>query len=308
MPRYAREYGGVTLIWILGRPALVLNDPELIGEVLDTRAGDFYKKSPCDALRPVVADDPFITNGADWAFKRANHPFSLDQLDPWLTSQVPPLRQSIGTSLTRLIRQSEQSPVDLTQSLLRLSFDAFAVAVWGRLLEDRAYDWFLQMGRTGDRRMKLDLMLPCLPPVGPGFRSASRSWFGLFDQLIAQATGDPARPAAGDLLSVWLRHGTKLPAASFRNAMANIFFGGVFSVASVLATSLYLLAQNPAASARLQSEMDDLARRSTEADREALEACGYLDAVLRESMRSYPPVPLYFRNSAARSQGRPGRS
>ena len=44
--RYAREYGGLTLIWILGRPALVLNDPELIGEVLDTRAADFYKKSP----------------------------------------------------------------------------------------------------------------------------------------------------------------------------------------------------------------------------------------------------------------------
>ena len=34
---YGRRYGGITLVWVFNKPAVVLNDPELIGEgVLDT--------------------------------------------------------------------------------------------------------------------------------------------------------------------------------------------------------------------------------------------------------------------------------
>ena len=78
--------------------------------------------------------------------------------------------------------------------------------------------------------------------------------------------------------------------------MANIFYGGVFSVTSVLATSLYLLARDPAAEGRLREEVRGLTAQGGDFDRAALEGCAYLDAVLREAMRFYPPVPLYFRN------------
>src|SRR5581483_5570114 len=35
---YGRRYGGVALVWLFNRPAVVLDDPDLIGQVLDTRA------------------------------------------------------------------------------------------------------------------------------------------------------------------------------------------------------------------------------------------------------------------------------
>ena len=87
--RYAREYGGVTRIWLGGRPALVLNDPKLIGEVLDSRADDFYKDSPRTALLPVITDNGlFIANGADWSAKREAHPFRMDGLREWLAAKL----------------------------------------------------------------------------------------------------------------------------------------------------------------------------------------------------------------------------
>jgi cytochrome P450 len=295
--RYAREYGGLTLIWVAGKPALVLNDPKLIGEVLDSRASDFYKDSPRRALRPILTDlEPFIENGEEWAAHRAGHPFFMKHLDDWLTAQVVPVRAAIRAGLRPLLDRTGSSTVDLTAAIQRLSFDAFAAAALGRAPGDDAYRWFLRMARTGDRRMKLDLALPVLPPPAPGFYAARRAWYGLFDRLIAEAKGDPPAPPRPDLLHTCVRAGFDVSTPAFRTAMANIFYGGVFSVASVLATSLYLLARDPAAEGRLRDELKGLAARGAEPDRAALEGCAYLDAVLRESMRYYPPVPLYFRN------------
>ena len=135
-----------------------------------------------------------------------------------------------------------------------------------------------------------------LPPPAPGFFAARRSWFGLFDRLIAEAKADPAEPPRPDLLHTCLRHGFDVSTPAFRTAMANIFYGGVFSVASVLATSLYLLAPRPgggrARSARARPPVGPRRRLRPG----GVEGCAYLDAVLRESMRYDPPVPLYFRN------------
>jgi hypothetical protein len=92
--RYAREYGGVTRIWLGGRPALVLNDPKLIAEVLDTRAADF-------------------SDGGDWKAKREAHPLRMDGLREWLESQVAPMREMLHEAI-RLLKDLPE-PVDGAQ-------------------------------------------------------------------------------------------------------------------------------------------------------------------------------------------------
>jgi cytochrome P450 len=294
---YGKTHGGVTLIWMFGKPALVLNDPELIGQALETRSVHFYKDSPCNALRPVITDNcPFICNGEDWAFKRANHPLQLDDFDAWRTTQVRTLRQALIHGIERLTNASASTAIDLLESIQRLSFDAFAVAVWGRTLGDDAYCWFLTLGRMGDRRIKLDLLLPLLPPLNPIFWLHRRHWYNLFDQLIAEAKQDP-NPERTDLLSVWLRRGSKLSATGLKDSLANVFYGGVFSVTSAITTTLYLLAQHPAEAERLQRELNELASRRPDFDWPALAGCLRLDQVLREALRYLTPVPIYFRNT-----------
>ncbi|HBI44322.1 MAG TPA: cytochrome P450 [Planctomycetales bacterium] len=293
--RYAREYGGVTRIWLGGRPALVLNDPKLIGEVLDTRADDFYKNSPRTALLPVITDNcPFIANGADWKAKRESHPFRMDGLREWLASQVEPMRAMLREGV-RLLK-NVPGPVDVTQTVQQLGFDAFSVAVWGCVLGADVYEWFLTLGKTGDLRMKLDLMAPLFPPINPWFYSARRKWFALFSSLMDQAKA-PDQPPRSDLLSVLLQRG-RPSSDAFRDAMANIFFGGAFSAFSAVTSSLYSLAHNPAVEQRLRVELGALVGRDPDYDLEALESCTYLDCVLREALRVYSPAPLYFRNSA----------
>ena len=46
---YGRKFGGMSVAWFMGTPAVVLNDPTLIGQVLDTDAASYYKDAPKDA-------------------------------------------------------------------------------------------------------------------------------------------------------------------------------------------------------------------------------------------------------------------
>jgi len=64
---YGQQYGGVSLAWFTGIPAVILNDPDSIGQVLDTDAQSYYKDAPKDAVAPVISPgDMFIANGEKW--------------------------------------------------------------------------------------------------------------------------------------------------------------------------------------------------------------------------------------------------
>jgi cytochrome P450 len=273
--RYAREYGGATRIWLGGRPALVLNDPKLIGEVLDTRADDF-------------------PDSAEGKAKREAHPLRMDGQREWLESQVEPMRAMLREGI-RLLKDLPE-PVDVAQTVQHLGFDAFSVAVWGHVLGADVYEWFLTLAMTGDRSTGVALTAPLFPPMNPWFYSARRKWRGLFSSLMEKAK-EPDQPPRSDLLSVLLRRGWP-SSDSFRDALTSIFFRGVFSTFSAVTTSLYLLAHNPVVEQRLRAELGVLVGRDPDYNLETLESCAYLDCVLRETLRLYPPMPLIYRNSA----------
>lgn len=182
-------------------------------------------------------------------------------------------------------------PLDLLEAMQRLSFDTFAAAVWGRQLPEEMYRLFLRLARVGDRRIKTQMSwLP--PPLSPCFWLTRGRWHERFTALLDEARRNPL-PDNPALVHVLLRQGTPLSGDDLRDVLANIFFGGVFSVASCLTTALYLLAKHPDVDRRLRSEA---AERMGALDRSSLEEWEYLDCVLRESLRYYAPVPLYSRN------------
>lgn len=284
---YGRRYGGMAVAWLGFTPAVVLNDPDLIGEVLVTRTREFYKKAPVGALTPVItSDDPFVCNGQDWLIKRQDHPFSQPGIDAWLTAQEAPLRAAIDEGIAKL----GPGAVDLAPALLRLGFDAFARSVLGDELDDAEYGCWTKMGATGDLRMKLELGLPLPPPLSPLFYYRRHRWYGRFatalDRALSSASGSVA-------LTNWAKSSIRVrpddrgpTREGLVHALANVFFGGCFSATSAVVTALYLLAKHP----------DELAKL-----RRALPAAGgglQLDAVLFEALRYYTPVPLYFRNTA----------
>jgi cytochrome P450 len=292
---YARRYGGITLVWMLNKPAVVLNDPDLIGEVLDTRAEDFYKDAPVAALKPVITPDSlFITNlGRGWEEARRDNPFSTVPYDEWLTRQVDPLRSVVSEVLKTWVTRSAERAIDLYWDTQRLMFDAFARAFWGRTFPPDRFDWFRTLARTGTRRMALPY--PVLPPLSPFFYAARANWYESFEKFVAEARKNPD-PAAPDLLNCALSRGTPLSDAALAEALATNFFGGVFSCSSTVNTALYLLAKHPEEGAKVARAVRE--ELPADFDRARLDGCRPLEFAIREAMRYYPAVPIYFRSSA----------
>lgn len=297
---FAHEFGGVTLIWMAGQPALVLNDPALIGEVLESSWTNFYKDAPCKALAPVITRGSlFISNyGKGWSKGHAENPFTTLDQDQWLAQQVAPLRKVIKNDVEKFIERSASSTIDLYRDMQKLSFHAFSQAFWGRIFGDEVFEWFQTLARTGDRRMQCRIPpLLNLPPLRPGFYSARSKWYIMFERIVKEARRNPDA-SAPDMLNQALCHGANLPDAVLAETLATNFFGGVFSGSSTINTSLYMLAKHPDECKKLVTALKKDLGDADSFDIDALLSCRQLDFVLREAMRYYPAVPLYLRNSA----------
>lgn len=296
---FAHEFGGIALVWLGGKPALILNDPALIGEVLESKWTDFYKDSPCRALSPVITRRSlFITNyGEGWNKARNENPFSTLNLQQFLSQQIDPLQTVIRKDIQQFITRSEAEEIDLFLDMQRMSFNAFSQAFWGQTFDDKVFRRFQILARTGDRRMKCKVPpLLRIPPLQPRFYRARSNWYAMFEGLVSKARKNPDADAP-DMLNRALCNGPDLPNAVLAETLATNFFGGVFSGSSTINSTLFLLAKHPEECSRLVAALKEDLAGDTPLALESLLSCQQLDFVLREAMRFYPAVPLYLRNS-----------
>ncbi|WP_437931807.1 cytochrome P450 [Sorangium sp. So ce291] len=297
--RYGREYGGVTLVWLGGSPALVLNDPKLIEQVLITRRTEFEKGALVEQLRPIVTDHSVViaNQSGSWPRMRRAEPFEQPWAEDWFGAQVGPMQASVAKSVRALIAQSGKS-FDLVPALQRLAFDTFAVAAVGEWIPDALFEDFMLLGRAANERMLATLPLS-LVRLPRGFEAAKARFYGYFLERVAAERRAP-RPDAGDLLARTLREAPGIDDTVLAHVLGLIFFGGVFSTATVLLCAFQQLQKHPDAESRLHAEAAALARGELTFAR-FLDA-HWAEAVAYESMRLLPAVRLLVRKTVKETE------
>ncbi|MCY1022848.1 cytochrome P450 [Pyxidicoccus sp. MSG2] len=295
--RYGRTYGGRTLIWMGPGPALVLNDPALIEEVLETRRLEFEKGNIGEQIRHSTTDDtPFIAKqGEDWSRKHGMDPLAQPWTHAWRAAQVEPLRAAVAESVEALL--SEPS-IDLTPALRRLTFDAFCVATVGEKIPTPVYDDFMLLAAAADARIQAKLPLKFISPP-KGFAAARERFYGLFAEKIRAARAAPA-PHRVDLMSWTLREMPELDDTVHAHLLGGFFFGGVFSSSTTLVGAFHQLQKYPEAEARLAAEATSLADAPLSVER--LRGAPWSEAVAYEALRILPAVRIFLRTPSAETQ------
>ncbi|WP_375768019.1 cytochrome P450 [Archangium gephyra] len=292
--RYGREYGGVTLIWMLGNPALVLNDPVLIEQVLDSRRMEFEKGSVSEEIKPATTHHAlFIAKQSeDWTAKRRADPFEQPWTGDWLAAQVGPMQAAISQSVEAL---AGGAPIELTPVLRRLTFDTFAVAAVGEKLPDSVFDDFMLLAKGADARIqaKLPLRFVSLPK---GFEAARERFYGHFAERVRKARQAP-NPEAADLLARTLRERPGINDEVLAHVIGHVFFGGVFSSSTTLVGAFHQLQKHPEAEQRLAAEAAGLAREKLTLER--LRGARWIEAITYESLRLLPAVRIFTRTPSA---------
>ncbi|MEM9568704.1 MAG: cytochrome P450, partial [Cyanobacteria bacterium P01_E01_bin.34] len=270
-----------------------------VHRLLPSSQSDFYKNLPRKALLPMLTDNsPFIARdaGETWTRLSDKDPFNQPYFEDWLSSQVHPLQEFLETRAAELVGQSEVGILPTYETLQKMTFDGFSLAVDGRIFPPEIYEEFCLMCEAGTKRMSLSTTLGnwAIPtePRGKRYRQASQKWYSLFDRVVQDT-----RPGSStQSLLQWMKQYSSedFTERQLRDYCAGIYPGGAVSVPSAIVNTLHLLWQYPDRMMVLQQALDDLMVAPLTYDR--LNNCLPLEQVMREALRLFPPVPFFTRN------------
>jgi len=267
--------------------------PEYIERVLLTNHANYGKSNFVrHLLGPLLGEGLFISEGEAWRRQRriAAPAFHTRRI----ANFVATMTSCAETTLARW--RSIRQPFDVAAEMMALTLDVisrtmFSTDVRGEVATVRRLMDIVVALRPG----VLDLLgLPeWLPrPKPAAYRRAIAEFETMVARLLAQRRSDGID--RGDLLSLLLaardpESGEGLSDRQLRDEILTFFIAGHETTANALSWTWYLLAQNPAAEARLHQELDRVlaGRMPTFADLSELK---WTRMVIEEAMRLYPPA------------------
>jgi cytochrome P450 len=294
-----RAYDGVAAFDMGTMETFVVTDPALVERVLVGDADRFRKPDfQADAIGDLLGDGLLLSEGETWREQRelANPAFSMARLAQFDD-------RIAGHARDRVAGWQPGDAVDVEEAMTHVTLDVILDVMLGVQLPGERVE------RIGD----------ALEPVGARFepdpvRFAAPEWLPLpdddeyadavaeldsvVDDIVAAREGTYGDDDSGpmDLLSVLLRardDGDE-PAGRLRDEVMTTLLAGHDTTALTLTYTWFLLSEHPDAEARLHDELDEVVG-DDDPTIEDVRDLDYLDWVLHEAMRLYPPVYNIFR-------------
>ena len=293
------QYGNFVAVKT-GRRLFPLIEPELIREVLVTKAAHFAKGRGLEMARRLLGNGLLTANGeAHLRQRRLVQPAFLRQrLERYAEVMVEVTAERLG-------RWRQGQSLCLSREMMATTLEVITQTMFGESIGARGKVVEQAMGEALERfQVGLLPLLPLLErlPLASNrrFRSARDQLDLVIMDLIRARRQNPED--RGDLLSMLLQavdEGQRMDDQQLRDEAMTIFLAGHETTANALAWTFALLAQHPQQLKRVQQELDRVVgeRRPRFQDAEKLSCCRQ---VLQESMRLYPPAWVVGRQARER--------
>lgn len=303
-----------------GMDLYMVNEPALVRRVLSEQASAFPKDELLgDALRPLLGDSIFTTNGAQWQRQRTMMEPAFAQARVQVA--FPLMRDAAKAMLARLNALPDASEHDIEIEMTHVTADIifrtiFSVAMEGP--DARAiFDAFHRFQALAPR-----LILPsvyglkwlAMPWDLWRSRRAASQIRRLLENLVRprfEAHRSGQASPFNDILSAFLiaQDPETQKAFSFDelvDQVAMLFLAGHETSASALTWALYLVAQSQDIQRRMFNEIRALDQsvttkaegKSTELDASHMKQLALTWNVFRETLRLFPPVGFIARQSS----------
>ncbi len=284
------------------------NDPSLVDLVLKQRPMDFPKSDRIrEGLKPLLGESVFITNGDTWARQRRI-------IDPAfeggrLRDTFPAMWDAGLACAERLSLRNGGDPVEIEAEMSHVAADVIFRTLFSIPIGDATAAAVFSEFRAHQRAapvVNLGALLP-LPRWVPRFhsrrtRQTAARIRALIAALTARRADEIAAGTAPDDLATKImttpdpETGACFSAAEMVDQVAIFFLAGHETSASALAWSLCLLALHPDWQERVAAEAAEVIGEEIP----YFSIVGRLKlarAVFRETMRLYPPVPMFVREA-----------
>lgn len=305
---YSMQMGEVHLP---GVDLYMVNEPALVKRVLGEQAADFPKSALLgEALKPLLGESIFTTNGAQW--KRQRQMMDPAFAQARMNVAFPRMLEATQALLQRLSQLPDGEEHDIEVEMTHVTADIIFRTIFSVPMEGadahRVFEAFARYQALAPR-----LMLPSLfgvrwfvwPWDVWRSRRAAGEIRALLEKLVrprygAYVAGQPH--ATSDILAAFLDARDAATGEPFSfdelvNQVAMLFLAGHETSASALTWACHLLAHAPDIQERMHAEaVRQFGDRQPElADMKQLELTW---KVFRETLRLFPPVGFFARESA----------
>src|SRR5213082_928938 len=284
------RYGDIVGIRVVNFRNIFVNHPDLIEEVLVGHPRRYYKGRVLQANRHVFGEGLLTSEGDFWLRQRrlVQPAFHRARINAYAETMVQYTQRMLEGWRDGEERDVHQEMIRLTlQIVAKTLFDA-DVAGDARDV-GKSLELLLELGADFRRT----LFVPHWVPTPTNLRIKREITF--IENILYRIINERRASGrdTGDLLSMLLHvqdeDGSRMTDKQLRDETITLFLAGHETTASSLSWAWWLLAQNPAAEAKLHGELDEvLCGRAPSID--DFPRLRYTANVITESMRLYPPA------------------
>jgi len=293
---------------ILKQHVFIANAPEIIRYVMVENKDNYERKSPQmkRALEPLLGDGLFISEDKTWSSRRRIQTPMFDNTHIQSYSKI--MVNTITEMSENWGKHGDNSSIDVHTEMGKLAAEIISRTLFGEKLgaeNSEAVVHAFADYQSVVKQMALSnfLGLPdWMPNVNAKVGKAKKAAKTIHDAVdaiiaIAEKEGHEGTMVAELIKANQSESGMDLMTRKqIRNEIIVLFMAGHETTANVLAWTWYLISQSPEVEKKLHQELEQvLGDRPPEyAD---LENLHYTRAILDETMRLYPPVPILSRQA-----------
>jgi cytochrome P450 len=292
-------YGDVAYFHMGPMETVMLCDPTAIERVLVSEADRFRKPDfQGDALGDLLGDGLLLSEGETWEKQRklANPAFSMARLSG-MADRITDHTES------RLADWSEGDVVNVERVMTRTTLDVILDLMMGVELSEQRVETIEEQLMPLGQRFEPDPLRFAAPewmpmPDDAEFDAAVETLDAMLDDIIAvrEETAGSGDDGPMDFLSVLIRardDGVESP-EQLRDEMMTMLLAGHDTTALTLTYTWFLLSEHPEIERKVHEEIDEVIG-DERPGMEHVRELDYLEWVIQEAMRLYPPVYTMFR-------------
>ncbi|MFD1685165.1 cytochrome P450 [Halobellus litoreus] len=302
-------YGDVVRFDLGPLETYLLTNPADIERVLVANDATYRKPDfQDDAIGTLLGDGLLLSEGETWRRQRA-----LAQ-PAFAPDRISSMDGLIARHAREMVDEWDAGDLrDVNLDMARVTVRIIVEAMFGSRLTDEQTRTIQEHLEPLGQRFEPNPMRFLVPDWVPtrenrAYQDSVRTLEGIIDDIVAERRGtedDPAiDPAADssnggepmDLLSILLRAQRRGEQSDdqLRDELMTMLLAGHDTTALTLTYTWYLLSEHPSVEARVHAELDEVCgdEPPTAADVRDLD---YLERVIQEAMRLYPPVYVIFR-------------
>jgi len=288
-----RQTGNTVEQCFLGTPAFDTIDPANLEALLSTKFRDFDFGRRRDITFPMLGDGIFTQEGAAWKHSRELLRAPLQHKH---YENLDVFKQSVNDSID--ILSSQSGVVDLQPLFFRLTLDVSTEFLFGESVKSlkapksASEQTFGDAFNTAQAFVAKRFRLPDLYWMigGSKFQKACDDVHRFADQIIDRNLSSRSSEKSGVFLDLVAESTADRDA--LRGQIINLLAAGRDTTACLLTWTFFLLLRYPRVLKKLREEVNANCSDLASLTRTDLRQMGYLQNVLRETLRLYPSVPV----------------